>query len=528
LTASFPRLSLRLRVFALVAAVNALVFGAGFVLLSRDLEGRIGAYYAEALFQRLAGTIDDRGEVNVASLLRASNWNWFEDVVVVHKNIESDASGRVTARGALLNPLGSDGRHAGWDQRAVLRACASAMAERRAIPAVGGVAVPIYEPDGDIWGGCWFVLGELEVAQGIGRTMLPWFLGSTLLLTFGTFLLLRRYVLVPVERLARGAHDIADGHAGVRVVVPSRDDELAELVRAFNAMAERVEGHRAELAQAVEDAREQTRRAEAAAMMQRRLAATGELAAGIAHEINNPLGGLINAVEALGTGTLPPERRTRYLQLVSSGLERIQSTVGKLLRLTPRSARTAPFSLAVPLSDALALVAHRAARQGIELVGAWDSGSSTDRDEVHAQWQRLPQLEGESHEVAQAVLNLLVNALDALEDRDPAHSQGRVVLAARLEQASLPGSVTKQPSILVEVSDNGPGVSVDELQRVADLFYTTKDPGRGTGLGLAIVHNVAKEHGGTVHMWSEPGQGFRVQVVLPLPIGALASPEAHA
>jgi signal transduction histidine kinase len=258
------------------------------------------------------------------------------------------------------------------------------------------------------------------------------------------------------------------------------------------------------------------------------LAATGELAAGIAHEINNPLGGLINAVEALGTGTLPPERRTRYLQLVSSGLERIQSTVGKLLRLTPRSARTAPFSLAVPLSDALALVAHRAARQGVELVGAWDSGSSTDRDEVHAQWQRLPQLEGESHEVAQAVLNLLVNALDALEDRDPAQGQGRVVLAARLEQAALPGSVTKQPSIVVEVSDNGPGVSVDELQRVADLFYTTKDPGRGTGLGLAIVHNVAKEHGGTVHMWSEPGQGFRVQVVLPLPIGALASPEAHA
>lgn len=509
--AALPRTSLRLRVLALVAGVNALVFGAGFLLLSRDLEGRIGAYYAEALFQRLAGTIDDAGEVNAASLLRASNWNWFEDALVAHRNIEIDPSGRVAARGALLNPLGSDKRHAGWDERAVLRAVASAVAERRPVPAAGGVAVPVYEPDGDIWGGCWFVLGDLEVVRGVGRTMLPWFLGSTLLLTFGTFLLLRRYVLVPVERLARGAHDIADGRAGVRVVVPPRDDELAELVRAFNAMAERVEGHRLELAQAVEDAREQTRRAEAAAMTQRRLAATGELAAGIAHEINNPLGGLINAVEALGSGNLPPERRERYLQLVSGGLERIQATVGKLLRLTPRSARTAPYSPATPLADALALVEHRAARQHVELACAWQladgaRGESLDRDEAAAAWSRLPQLSGEPHEVAQAVLNLLVNALDALEGRE----HGRIVVSARVEGRE----------VVLEVADDGPGVPEAELPRVADLFYTTKDPGRGTGLGLAIVHNVAKEHGGSVHLWSKEGAGFRVQLRLPMPAAA--------
>ncbi len=500
-----PRLSLRLRVLSLVALVNALVFGAGFLLLSRELKQRIGGYYAEALFQRLADSVGDGGAVQVASLLATSNWNWFDDALVAHKNIVVDAAGRPSARGALLNPLGADRRPADWDGAGVLRAVAECTRELRPVTAAGGVAVPIYGNDGEVWGGAWFVLRDLQVVQGVGSTLLPWFLGSTLLLTAGTFLLLRRHVLVPVERLAHGAHGIAEGRAGVRVAVPPRDDELAELVRAFNSMAERVEGHRAELVQAVADARDETRRAEAAAMTQRRLAATGELAAGIAHEINNPLGGLLNAIEALETGALPLEKRARYFQLVRSGLERIQATVGKVLRLTPRTGGRAPWNPATPLSDALALVAHRAASQGVELACVHAGGSTTDRDAGAQAWSALPTMHGEPHEVAQAVLNLLVNALDALEGRP----RGRIEVRARVDG----------PDLVLEVVDDGPGVDEAELERVADLFYTTKDPGRGTGLGLAIVHGVAKEHGGRVELWSRPGEGFRATLRLPIAAG---------
>jgi signal transduction histidine kinase len=260
--------------------------------------------------------------------------------------------------------------------------------------------------------------------------------------------------------------------------------------------------------QAVADAREETRRAEAAAMTQRRLAATGELAAGIAHEINNPLGGLLNAIEALESGALPEAKRARYFQLVRSGLERIQQTVGKVLRLTPRSGGRAPWNAATPLSDALALVAHRAARQGVELVCAHPGGSTTDRDAAAQAWAALPTMHGEPHEIAQAILNLLVNALDALEGRP----RGRIEVGARVEGADL----------VLEVADDGPGVEESELARVADLFYTTKDPGRGTGLGLAIVHGVAKEHGGVVELWSRPGLGFRAVLRLPIAAGGAA------
>ena len=172
-----PRLSLRLRVLLLVALVNALVFGAGFLLLSRELKQRIGGYYAEALFQRLADSVGEGGAVQVASLLATSNWNWFEDAMVAHKNIVVDEEGRPDARGALLNPLGADRRPADWDGAAVLRAVAECTRELRPVVAAGGVAVPIYGKDGEVWGGAWFVLRDLQVVQGVGSTLLPWFLG---------------------------------------------------------------------------------------------------------------------------------------------------------------------------------------------------------------------------------------------------------------------------------------------------------------------------------------------------------------
>ncbi len=110
---------------------------------------------------------------------------------------------------------------------------------------------------------------------------------------------------------------------------------------------------------------------------------------------------------------------------------------------------------------------------------------------------------GEANELAQAVLNLLVNALDALEGVPT--GIGRIAVDLSREETEL----------VLSVADNGPGVSADELPRIADAFYTTKDVGRGTGLGLAIVHNVAASHGGRVELFSTPGQGLRAEIRLP-------------
>ena len=102
-------------------------------------------------------------------------------------------------------------------------------------------------------------------------------------------------------------------------------------------------------------------------MTQRRLAAMGELAAGIAHEINNPLGGLQNAVVTLGRTDLAPEKRERYLGLLSDGLTRIGETVHRLRRFTPRSAPHEPLPLVDVARDSIDLVRHRADRAGVEL-----------------------------------------------------------------------------------------------------------------------------------------------------------------
>jgi signal transduction histidine kinase len=130
---------------------------------------------------------------------------------------------------------------------------------------------------------------------------------------------------------------------------------------------------------------------------------------------------------------------------------------------------------------------------------------------------------GQANELGQAVLNLLVNALDAIgtKPRVDAGETGRGAkprghVEVRIEQRPVPIADQITDQIVLSIADDGPGVRAEELARVADLFYTTKDVGKGTGLGLSIVHGVVTSHGGRVHLESTPGVGFRVELSLPI------------
>jgi signal transduction histidine kinase len=419
----------------------------------------------------------------------------------------------VHAEGVALNPLGAARRSADFDAATIYAAIQLSLRRGQPIDDVaGGRVVPIDTPSG-MWGACWY---RIDADLGARKRLVGYFVlllvGSTVLLTAGTFFALRRTVLDPVTQLTSAARRVALGDLGARVAVPEQSDELAELSRTFNAMVGEVRGFNERLEREVQRATDQARRAEAAAMTQRRLAATGELAAGIAHEINNPLGGLLNAVERLKLDQLPPKKRAEYLDLLAGGLERIRATVGRLLRFTPRQARKSPVRIAQPTIDAVSLVRHRAARQGVRLTIS-DGTLASDADplpsELVAHLDALPVIDGEAHELGAAVLNLLVNALDALESSPIADPRIDVTLSTEVD-------ATRGPCVTLEVRDNGPGVSAVELGRVSDLFYTTKDVGKGTGLGLAIVHNVVASHGGTLELDSAPGAGFRVKISLPL------------
>lgn len=499
--------SLRVQVVGWLLVINALVFVAGGLWLQKAFneaqEERSSAQEERTrlVFDDLMSLLRDafaRGaEINVKRILGDPIWASVADAMIVDKSL-AEVGGEYVHFGVSLNPVGAERRGLRPTRQVLLAALSGAIETGEPVEVAGGRALQIRDSAG-VWGAFWYRMPTAPVIESdmFGK-LFPWFLVSTLLLTGGVYLLLARLALEPLQRLSRGVRRLEAGDLGARIEVGSAAPELDDLMRGFNAMAAEVEGFNARLEDEVERATLAAREAEQAALVQRRLAAMGELTAGIAHEINNPLGGLLNAAEALNREDLEPDRRARYLELVTGGLQRIRDTVSGLLRFTPRETAAGPVDLVMVARDSLALVRHRSETLGVELVLSVDGqvqaeGGAADPSVV---------VHGSRNELGQALLNLLGNALDALEEGGKG---GRVEV--RLERAAA--------RVLITVADTGPGVAPDVLERAADLFFTTKEVGKGTGLGLGIVHRIVDAHGGTVRLESEPGAGFRVSIELP-------------
>jgi two-component system NtrC family sensor kinase len=269
--------------------------------------------------------------------------------------------------------------------------------------------------------------------------------------------------------------------------------ELDALVQSFNAMAAKVQSNTGDLQRAVEAAVEDVKQKERALVLSSRLASVGTLAAGIAHEINNPIGGMQNAVlkllqEAGPQGTGLGDKQRTYLQLVLDGLQRIARTARRVLDFSPRAVVAQPFALATAVEGARALVEHRMQRQGVRF---------------HADLPRdLPPVMGDAHEIQQVLLNLFLNSLDALGQKGPG---GRIDARAEFTGGRL--------RLLVE--DDGPGMETKDLARVMDPFFSKKDRPDASGLGMFISYSIVRNHGGEITLDSAPGQGFRVLLVLP-------------
>ncbi len=489
------KLSLRARVLMLVFLVNGFVFGAGGLYLSRLQVEAIESQEEQGTLD-LVRTVQNAirpDRLNVAYILRWPYWQDFEDAICVDASLGRNPAGELDVRGISLNPLGLRRRSQRFDRERVLAALRESIAGDGVLTGVeGGRVVPIAQPSGSgVWGAVWFASKFHVDRWALAARLLPWFLLSTLLLTLGNFAALRRLVLDPIELLAEGARRVRSGEFGTRLREPARRDEMADLVRGFNDMAGTVQGFNERLGEEIRAATEKARAAEAAAMVQRRLAAMGELAAGLAHEINNPLGGLQNAAEVLRRGDLSPEKRERYFDLLSQGLDRIGETVQRLRRFTPRESPHERVDLVAVARDALELVRHRADRLGVAL-------------ELEAVGEPPP-VRGARNEIGQALLNLLSNSLDALEAGSSDREGPRIRI--RIERL--------QAGARLCVRDNGPGVPPEELPRVSDLFYTTKEVGKGTGLGLSLVHGCLAQHGGRVTITSERGRFFEVELLFP-------------
>lgn len=327
-------------------------------------------------------------------------------------------------------------------------------------------------------------------------------MGGVLFLFLGNRFLSRTLVL-PVTRLAQAALRIAGGDLSQRVPVRS-EDEVGQLSRAFNLMAERLEAHEAERSnfqaelerqvkertQELEEIAARLRATQAQLLRSERIAVTGQIAAGVTHEIRTPLNSLAINVQLLrrelSGGTSPASRREilNALATVEYEITRINRTLEEFVRFarlpTPRSEHVKVGPL---LQEILELLEPQAAEAGVRVEASWPPLVAAVR--------------GDRDQLREVFLNLGQNALQAMPNGG--------VLGVEVSQ--------DREWVEIAVTDSGPGIREEDRERIFLPFVTTKAD--GLGLGLAIVKRIVEEHGGSVACQGGPRRGAVFVVRLP-------------
>lgn len=336
----------------------------------------------------------------------------------------------------------------------------------------------------------WFVPKDFP---GLPASLPVWtaFLGilaSTLL--FGVVLvwLTRRTVGRPMEAISEAAQAVAAGHYDSRLPDNHSVPELQQLIVTFNRMAEQVQNYTGTLQESVRKAVDETEQKERALVQSSRLATIGTLAAGVAHEINNPIGGMQNAINRLLQSEGLSDKQSVYLNLVKDGLSRVARTTRRMLEFAPKDAKSAAFDVGTAIAGAYALVEHRCQQGNVSF-------------SVDAPSGELPHVYGDAHEIQQVMLNLFLNSLDAMHGRDGVIT----VTCSAIDHM-----------VRVVVQDDGPGMPQELLARVFDPFFSQKDRPDASGLGMFISFSIVQNHGGTMTIESSEGAGFATTIELPV------------
>jgi signal transduction histidine kinase len=297
-----------------------------------------------------------------------------------------------------------------------------------------------------------------------------------------------RWIFRPLRSLIEGSRCVAAGDFDYRIHLCS-EDEMSELAEAMNDMTQRFQDIRDDLDRQVRERTRQVVRSE-------RLAGVGFLAAGVAHEINNPLASIAMCAESLESrlledqldGREPDPLMQKYLQMIQNEAFRCKEITEKLLdfsRVGPAKRQTTVLSDVV--AGVIDMVRHIGKYQHKKI-----EFSSVDGILASVN----------SQEIKQVVLNLLTNALDCVEDE-----KGVV----RIEMTRRDGFAE------VTFIDNGCGMTEDVLEHVFEPFFTRRTVGQGTGLGLSITHRIVSDHGGEIEAHSDgPGRGATFRVRLPI------------
>jgi signal transduction histidine kinase len=240
----------------------------------------------------------------------------------------------------------------------------------------------------------------------------------------------------------------------------------------------------------------ESRRIQGQIMQSEKLAAIGQLAAGVMHEINNPLATIsacVAAIEGRLGALRDAEKATvgEYLEIIDKEVDRCTRIVDGLLDFSrPKGKTKGRVVLNALVDETLFLLKHHQRFKRLTLVRELD--------------MTLPATNGNAEQLTQVLMALMLNAVDAMDDR-------RGKLTVRTSR-----NPNQADEVVVEIEDNGIGIPRADQSKIFDPFYTTKPPGRGTGLGLSICYGVVEEHRGRIEVESQPGRGSIFRVFLPV------------
>jgi signal transduction histidine kinase len=387
---------------------------------------------------------------------------------------------------------------------------------------VGGIQMEI--PIGDVM---------LQLIRSQRMILISMILDAMVLIVFGSFLL-SRVLVKPLKDLVRLTKKISDGDFSQKIEVSTKN-EIGQLISSFNRMIERLRENQENLdnyLKSLELANKKLKQAQEELIRTEKLASIGRFAAGVAHEVGNPLGAILGYTSILEKDGVDREESKDYLKRIEKEIERINRIVRELLDFArPSKFEIHDVEINKVVENTLSLISYQKIFEAIET-------------QLELQ-PDLPMIKGDESQLSQVLVNIILNAIDAMPDGGILRIQTEdLLIENRLEdpfQQFYPRRRREDPIesdysrlrkldplstalskfskgerlVKIRISDTGLGIEKEDLERIFDPFFTTKEPDKGTGLGLSISLRIVESMGGKMRVESEVGKGSAFEIYFP-------------